>query len=95
MCLNRKTICNHCGKDTDGLMTCIPLVGNEIRLCPDCLEKNGGFCLGCGCFRVGSMFAGYCQQCLDEFELGEGDMDTADREYWECENEFNEDDQTF
>lgn len=92
MCLNRKTNCDHCGKDTDGLMTCIPLIGNEIRLCPDCLEKDGGFCLGCGCFRVGAMSAGYCQECLDEFEQDKWDaMEYSDIDY----DDEPYDDQTF
>jgi hypothetical protein len=91
MCLQRITTCSECKKDTDGLMTCTYADGEEIRLCPDCLKADGGFCLSCGCYASGSegfdiVHPGYCNSCMDEFEQDDfwGDEDTN---YWDDDEE--------
>lgn len=94
MCLQRRTICDHCDKDTDGLMTCIPLVGDSIRLCPDCLEKDGRFCFCCG-VENSSIISDYCHECHGEIQDDFDDMDEEDKEYWEAESEFDEDDEMY
>ena len=90
MCLQQRTICGECGKDTDGLMTCTLKCGEQIQLCPDCLKHDGRFCFGCGYI----CSAQYCDGCLDEFD--EEDQDYDDMEYdqdWPDEDEFDEDDE--
>ena len=42
-------------------------MGNEIRLCPDCLEKDGSFCFRCGLQACG-IVDNYCPECSDEIE---------------------------
>jgi hypothetical protein len=88
MCI-RKTICDECGKNTDGLMTCTFPDGAEIQLCSDCFQKDGSFCKSCGCFCSGIesfdfIHPGYCDNCIDEMEQDDfwGDED----------NEWDDDD---
>lgn len=93
MCLQRVTTCSECGKDTDGLMTCMFADGEEIHLCPDCLKADGSFCLSCGHFCAGMtnfdfVHPGYCDNCWDEIR--------AENHDWECDEEeydpFQDDD---
>lgn len=81
MCLNRITKCDDCGKDSDGIMTCYFTDGETTHLCPDCLKKDGSFCMGCGnyCSGMASFdfhHPGYCDTCWDEI-----DDDWDDDEY--------------
>lgn len=82
MCLQRVIICSYCGKNADGLMRCIPLVGNELHLCPDCLEKDGQYCFRCGHFND-NLVDGYCEECADEieYEIAEWCEDRPDDDY--------------
>lgn len=93
MCLQRKTICDECKKDTDGLMTCTFTDGERIRLCPDCLEADGSFCLRCGEFCSGLesfdfIHPGYCDNCWDEIRAQNDDWECDEEEY----NPFADDD---
>lgn len=88
MCLQRKTICSVCGKDTDGLMTCTHADGEQIHLCPDCLEKDGHHCLRCGYFDA-SLIDGYCSCCLRE--IYDENLPESKADDLECESEFDDD----
>lgn len=74
MCLNRKSKCDECGKDSDALMTC-HYVHDEstIDLCPTCLKEDGSFCLCCGQFCAGFEtfefhHPGYCDNCWSDLK---------------------------
>lgn len=88
MRLQRKTICDECKKDTDGLMTCTYTDGSEIYLCPTCLKADGSFCLSCGEFCAGIesfdfTHPGYCDNCIEEMEQddfwGDDEWDEDDK----------------
>lgn len=94
MCLQRKTICSECKKDTDGLMKCTYPDGEEIHLCPDCLKADGSFCKFCGYFSSGTegfdiVHPGYCDNCIEEMEQDDfwGDEDDE----WPSEDDDSED----
>jgi len=96
MCLQQKTTCSECGKDTDGLMTCTFPDGNEILLCPDCLKADGSFCLCCGYFCSGIesfdfVHPGYCDNCIEEMEDDDWDDEYEDSDYnyeQDCDEDF-------
>ena len=78
----QKTICDNCGKNSDGLMMCTN--DDEVEyLCPDCIIESGVYCLGCGQFWGGvdsfefSEIDGYCEHCVDEIKTTVDD-DTDD-----------------
>ncbi len=94
MCLQRITTCSERKKDTDGLMTCTFTDGEEIRLCPDCLKADGGFCFGCGHYCSGMasfdfVHPGYCDNCWDEIQSAES-WDDDDANDWDPEYEDSE-----
>jgi hypothetical protein len=91
MRLQRKTICDECKKDNDGLMKCTFADGEEIYLCPDCLKADGDFCLRCGCFASGTegfdiVHPGYCNSCIEEMEYDDFWNDEYDE--WDEDDEY-------
>lgn len=78
--------CTGCGINTDGLTTCY--INGEVteNLCPDCMVKDGNYCLGCGNFCAGtesfdfSEIEGYCELCVDEINSNSAEDDNEDEE---------------
>jgi len=84
MC-QRKTICDECKKDSDGLMKCDNM-GEIEYLCPDCM-KDSDYCLMCGYFSSGTegfdiVHPGYCDNCIEQ-------MEDDDWDDWGDESEYD------
>lgn len=72
-------------------MTCYNADDTTVRLCPDCLQKNGTYCIGCGVIEDSE----YCDECMDEFEQddfwGDDSWDDDDG----CDDNYEYDDEDF
>lgn len=94
MCLQRVTICSECKKETDGLITCTYVDGEEIHLCPDCLKADGSYCLSCGCFCSGIesfdfIHPGYCDNCWYEIESSIRWDEEEEEDEWNEHDEYH------
>jgi hypothetical protein len=95
--------CDECGKEKECVITCTyPSDDSTTDLCPDCLKKDGSFCLSCGQFCAGMTsfdfnHPGYCDTCWDEIENSirwdeEEEECEAHDEYYNAVYEDDEDD---
>lgn len=99
MC-NKNKICDECGKESQYITECTYPINDEApNLCPDCLKKDGSFCLSCGMFCSGLesfdfIHPGYCDNCWDEIESddwGVGGYDSDDIGDWPQDEDDSED----